>query len=341
MPAHGSFAAFKATKQEFRGARAIPRIIPPSHTPNHTCDSYPLYQPPGTATSKKHIPICVFHLVKNIVSFSPVGFEVGIDFSTGTILYIFFFQGTKTQREKYPGCGRSTRGVGRGRKTAETLSQAPPSWRCCGTWGPLSSWKASGEWPVAETPTNLDRKMCEVPFGVFYWPPKSHIFSVFLVGLVVVSVSATKSPTFSRSEGGPGELAGDLRLAQLQQEPSHKEKATFLIIGEGVHRSSLGPYRGVVACLRWPQQYPPERQTGCHDLPAGPGLPLSKEYLAFYAPSSSRPVTYAATNSTRRQRSYQRKPPVTIMLRRTASTRIAPLPRHPQSTNPNHQFEGS
>ena len=49
----------KATKQEFRGARAIPRIIPPSHTPNHTCDSYPLYQPPGTATSKKHTHPCV------------------------------------------------------------------------------------------------------------------------------------------------------------------------------------------------------------------------------------------------------------------------------------------
>ena len=32
-------------------------IIPPSHTPNHTFDSYPLYQPPGAATSKKHIPI--------------------------------------------------------------------------------------------------------------------------------------------------------------------------------------------------------------------------------------------------------------------------------------------
>ena len=62
LPAHGSFAVPKATKQEFRGARAIPRIIPPSHTPNHTCDSYPLYQPPGTATSKKHIPIYMYIL---------------------------------------------------------------------------------------------------------------------------------------------------------------------------------------------------------------------------------------------------------------------------------------
>ena len=52
-------ALSKATKQEFRGARAIRRTIPPSHTPNHTCDSYPLYQPPGTATSKKHTPMCV------------------------------------------------------------------------------------------------------------------------------------------------------------------------------------------------------------------------------------------------------------------------------------------
>ena len=61
--------------KKIRAARAIPRTIPSSHTLSHTCDSYPLYQPPRAATSKKHIPI--YHMMFCLMWFAEHCVRVG------------------------------------------------------------------------------------------------------------------------------------------------------------------------------------------------------------------------------------------------------------------------